>query len=253
MAVTEGQFRKQVRIGTSGWHYKHWKGNFYPRDIQAAEMFRHYMQKFDTVEINNSFYRLPTPEAVENWVQQSPPGFLFALKASRYITHMRKLLHPEDTTEKFMRMAEGFGNKLGPILFQFPPTWLLNQDRLADFLVALPASHRYAFEFRNPSWHTPNVYRLLERFNASFCIFDISEFQSPIEITSDLVYVRLHGPGKAYQGKYSVEALTGWANKIDHWAAENRSVFFYFDNDQAGFAAQNALELNHILNGQKNS
>lgn len=249
MGQIESRFGKQMRIGTSGWHYKHWKGNFYPKEIQAAEMFRHYVQSFDTVEINNSFYRLPTKEAVESWVQQSPPGFLFAVKASRYITHMRKLLHPEDTTEKFMRMAEGFGNKLGPILFQFPATWPLNLDRLAHFLAALPSSNRYAFEFRNPTWHTSSLFELLERFSASFCIFDISGFQSPIEVTSDLVYVRLHGPGKAYQGKYPAETLTVWADKINRWIAENRSVFFYFDNDQAGFAAENALELNQILNG----
>jgi uncharacterized protein YecE (DUF72 family) len=236
-----------VHIGTSGWHYQHWRDNFYPHDLPVAGMLRYYAQRFGTVEINNSFYRLPTMAAVKNWVEQTPKNFLFAVKASRYITHMKKLLDPETTTFKFLKMAEGFGKKLGPILFQFPSAWQVNEERLKSFLSELPRNRRYAFEFRHPSWHNARVYKMLERFKAALCIFDIGGFQSPIEVTADLVYVRLHGPGKAYQGKYTSNVLQEWAARIDEWTNQSRDVFIYFDNDQAGFATQNALELQNLI------
>ncbi len=238
-----------IHVGTSGWHYKHWKGNFYPQDIAAVRMLPYYAQHFGTVEINNSFYRLPTSTAVENWRQQTPKDFLFAVKASRYITHMKKLLDPETTTSKLFKMAEGFGDKLGPILFQFPSAWQVNEDRLIYFLSALPPNHRYAFELRHPSWQDARIYRTLERFKAALCIFDIGGYQSPIEATADFVYVRLHGPGKAYQGKYTNDSLRMWTRWIENWTKQSRDVFVYFDNDQAGFAAQNALELQNLIFG----
>ena len=236
-----------VRIGTSGWHYKHWKDNFYPAGINAAGMLPYYIQQFDTVEINNSFYRLPTEEAVKSWVQQTPRGFVFALKASRYITHNRKLKYPEETIAKFLRVADLFGKKLGPILFQLPPSWTVNRERLGEFLAALPRGRRYAFEFRNPTWHTQEVFDLLSRFNAAFCAFEIAGFQSPIVVTANFVYVRLHGPGGAYQGKYSHSSLRNWSKRIHEWVEQKRRVYVYFDNDQAGFAAQNAMELSQIV------
>ncbi len=238
-----------VRIGTSGWHYKHWKGNFYPSKIADREMLSSYLQHFDTVEINNSFYRLPTTEAVKAWVKQTPSDFLFSVKASRYITHNRKLREPEDSLVRFMDMVKGFGKKLGPILFQFPPSWGLNADRLEEFLAALPSRRRYAFEFRNASWLTPQVYELLRSRKCAFCIYEIGGFRSPIEVTADFVYVRLHGPGAKYQGRYSASELAMWALKMEKWTALNLDVFFYFDNDQAGFAAQNAMELSRMLFG----
>lgn len=241
---------KQVFVGTSGWHYKHWKGNFYPPKLSAAGMLGYYTEHLKTVEINNSFYRLPTAAAVSNWVKQTPAGFLFSVKASRYITHMKKLLDPEISTFKFFKIAEGFGDKLGPILFQFPSSWQVNEDRLKDFLAALPPNHRYAFEFRHPSWHDARVYRLLARFHSAVCIFDIDGFQSPLEVTADLVYVRLHGPGRAYQGKYTSDSLATWAKRIELWSRESRDVFLYFDNDQAGYAVQNAMELRDMLLGK---
>jgi uncharacterized protein YecE (DUF72 family) len=239
-----------VHIGTSGWHYAHWKGNFYPEKTATGEMLRWYTKSFDTVEINNSFYRLPKPEAVESWLRQTPANFCFAVKASRYITHNRKLLDPENTVTRFIEIAKCFGKKLGPILFQLPPGWQANQQRLIEFLEALPKKYKYAFEFRNPSWHTPAVYQLLNRFNAAFCVFEIGGFQSPIEITADFVYVRLHGPGKAYQGRYSQSVLEAWAKRIKGWTEQSRAVYFYFDNDQAGFAAQNAMELQYLVQGR---
>jgi uncharacterized protein YecE (DUF72 family) len=206
-----------------------------------------YAQRLKSVEVNNSFYRLPTPSAVKSWVQQTPADFCFALKASRYITHIRKLLRPKETTVKFLDVADLFGQKLGPILFQFPQIWQRNELRLAEFLAALPVKHRYAFEFRNPSWHAPAIYKLLAQFNAAFCIFEIGGFQSPVQTTADFVYVRLHGPGKAYQGQYTSSALEGWATKIETWTKEHRKVFFYFDNDQAGYAAQDAMQLTQLV------
>ena len=236
----------RVHVGTSGWHYKHWKGNFYPAKMNPAEMLQYYTERFRTVEINNSFYRLPTSQAVESWVQQTPADFIFSLKASRYITHNRKLRDPEQSFAKFFDMAKGFGRKLGPILFQLPPSWHVNEERLRDFLAGLPPTHRYAFELRNPTWLTGSIYRVLEKFNAAFCIYEIAGFQSPIEVTADFVYARLHGPGKAYQGKYDSFSLETWAKRTALWLAHGRNTFFYFDNDQAGFAAENALELSHL-------
>jgi len=239
-----------IRIGTSGWHYKHWKGTFYPEKFNVRDMLSHYVRHLDTVEINNSFYRLPSDEAVRSWVQQTPEDFLFALKASRYITHNRKLNDPEQTVAKFMEMAKGFGKKLGPILFQFPPKWGFNVDRLREFLSVLPKHCQYAFEFRHPSWLTADVYQLLRRFNAALCIYEIAGFRSPVELTADFTYVRLHGPGeRAYQGKYSEQDLRHWGRKVEDWAARNCGVYFYFDNDQAGYAVQNAMELSAMVLG----
>ena len=243
---------RRIHIGTSGWHYKHWKDNFYPSKMKVDGMLAHYIKHLYTVEINNSFYRLPTDDAVRSWVQQTPDHFLFALKASRYITHNRKLNEPEETVAKFLAMAEGFGAKLGPILFQFPPKWGVNAERLREFLAVLPKRHQYAFEFRHASWLTPSVYDILRQFNAALCIYQIAGFHSPIELTSDFTYVRLHGPGeRAYQGKYSESELRGWAERIESWAAANCGVYVYFDNDQAGYAVQNAIELSRMVFGAK--
>jgi uncharacterized protein YecE (DUF72 family) len=236
-----------VHIGTSGWHYKHWKGNFYSPEIGPAGMLPAYVRHLDSVEINNSFYRLPTPDAVKGWVKQTPAQFVFAVKASRYITHNRKLKFPKETLAKFLAMAKGFGKKLGPILFQLPPGWNVNVDRLEEFLEALPSRHRYAFEFRNVSWQIPSVTRLLTKFNAAFCIFELNGFQSSPIVTADFVYVRLHGPGNAYQGDYSRSSLNAWARNIETWVQQKWDVYFYFDNDQAGYAAKNALTLRRLV------
>jgi uncharacterized protein YecE (DUF72 family) len=238
--------RARLHVGTSGWHYKHWKGPFYSADIPAEYMLRAYAKKFDTVEINNSFYRLPTAEAIRQWVKQTPPEFIFAVKASRYITHNRKLKDPKQSLALFLEVIKGFGKKLGPILFQLPPAWKVNQDRLEEFLAALPKRRRYVFEFRNSTWHTPAILALLRRYNAAFCIFELNGFQSGLHVTADYVYVRLHGPGSAYQGDYPPSTLHKWAERIQLWVGQNRDVFLYFDNDQAGFAAKDAMALRDI-------
>ena len=236
-----------VHIGTSGWHYKHWIGTFYPPDIRPPQMLRWYAERFDTVEINNTFYRLPAATALGSWCRETPPEFCFAVKASRYITHNRKLNDPEGAREKFISLVEKLGRRLGPILFQLPPSWKVNVDRLDQFLTALPRTHRYALEFRNPTWNVAPVYEALRRHNAAYCIYELAGFQSPIEITADFTYVRLHGPGSKYQGDYSRQILRNWAKRIEAWGRILRHVFVYFDNDQAGCAPKNALELKKMI------
>jgi uncharacterized protein YecE (DUF72 family) len=236
-----------VRIGTSGWHYKHWLGPFYPRELRAKDMLSWYMERFNTVELNNSFYRLPAAETFEAWRRATPSSFCFAVKGSRYITHRKKLHDPESTVARFMEPVQALRGKLGPILFQLPPHWSCDVPRLTAFLEALPPSHRYTFEFRDPSWHGPAVYRTLSRYNAAFCLYELDGFEAPYEVTADFVYVRLHGPGHKYQGDYSAKQLRDWAQRIVKWRQNLKAVYVYFDNDQAGYAAKNAAELKAMV------
>jgi uncharacterized protein YecE (DUF72 family) len=236
-----------IRIGASGWHYKHWRGSFYPADLPATDMLTFYARHFDTVELNNSFYRLPTQTALTTWRATVPVGFCFAVKASRYLTHMKKLKDPASGLTKFLPRVEALGEKLGPILFQLPPRWHCNLDRLATFLAALPDHHRYVFELRDRSWHIPAVYNLLSRYHVAFCLYELAGFQSPFEITTDFTYVRLHGPYGAYQGRYDRVALDLWARRILEWQSVLQGIYVYFDNDEAGFAARNALELKELI------
>jgi len=210
-------------------------------------MFRHYTGLFDTVEINNSFYRLPERRTFAAWREATPPDFVFSVKASRFLTHNKKLKDPEPALARLMEAAEGLGEKLGPILFQLPPHWKLNLERLEEFLEALPPRRRFTFEFREPSWNDDKVYRLLRRHNAACCIYELAGFQSPQVITADWAYVRLHGPGDKYQGSYSHARLASWAKQIMQWSRSMRAVYVYFDNDQAAYAAHNALVLKDML------
>lgn len=241
-----------IHIGTSGWHYAHWRGPFYPADVAPAKMLRFYAHRFDTVEVNNSLYRLPTTATLETWCQQTPKDFCFAVKASRYITHNLKLKNREQAEQKFLSQIEILGRRLGPILFQLPPGWKINLTRLEEFLSGLPRRHRYTFEFRNPTWHVREVYDTLHRHGAALCIHEIAGFQCPIEVTANFTYVRLHGPGNKYQGDYSHSTLRTWTERIENWRRELDHIFIYFDNDQSGFAAKNALELKHMVEGEQN-
>lgn len=238
----------KIHIGTSGWHYQHWVRNFYPAGLPAAKMLEFYVRHFDTVELNNSFYKLPTFAAMLSWRDATPRKFLFSVKGSRFITHNKKLKDPENALENILPRAEVLGKKLGPILWQLPPRWRVNIDRLEEFLSVLPRYHRYAFEFREPSWLNDRVYDLLRRFNAAFCIYDIAQFHSPVITTTGFAYVRLHGPSvHKYGGCYSRSILAEWAGRLHAWARAGIDSFVYFDNDQAGFAPQNALTLKDIL------
>ena len=226
----------KIHIGTSGWHYRHWVGTFYPAGTPSSRMFAFYQNVFDTVELNNSFYRLPTPEAFAAWRDAAPPNFCFAVKGSRFLTHNKKLKEPEQALQNLLPRAEILGSKLGPILFQLPPKWKANLERLEQFLQALPPSHRYVFEFREPSWHAAPVYEILRRYNAAYCIYELAGFHTDLIVSADFTYVRLHGPGNKYQGSYTKAKLREWAERIAKWSEQLKAVYIYFDNDDSGYA-----------------
>jgi uncharacterized protein YecE (DUF72 family) len=238
-----------IRIGTSGWHYKHWVGTFYPLKTPASKMLAYYQEHFDTVELNNSFYQLPKKPALECWRDSTPADFLFAAKGSRFLTHMKKLKEAEQGLQRFLETIETLRQKLGPILFQLPPNWELDFDRLKTFLQLLPKHHRYAFEFRNATWHVSSIYALLREHNAAYCAFHLAGEHSPVKITADFAYVRLHGPGGKYQGSYSDEELEQWSGRIRKWRRQLKAVYIYFDNDEAGYAANDALRLKSLAAG----
>jgi len=236
-------------IGTSGWVYPHWREVFYPARLPTTRWLSHYTQHFPTVELNNSFYRLPSERAFRGWREKAPPGFIFAVKANRYITHMKKLKEPEDNVSTLLGRIKMLGDKLGPILFQLPPRWHYNEERLAAFLESLPGGFHYAFEFRDQSWLNKRTYRLLADHNAAFCIYELDGFLSPKEVTADFIYVRLHGPGGPYQGSYDSAVLAEWTKIFVNWSAQGRSVYCYFDNDEKGYAAVNARTLQNMVAG----
>jgi uncharacterized protein YecE (DUF72 family) len=236
-----------IYIGTSGWHYDHWKGPFYPQDIQSDDLLTFYMQHFQTVEINNSFYQLPEKETFDHWRETTPNEFRFAVKASRYITHMKKLKDPRQPVADFMERSEHLKDKLGPILFQLPPNWHVNVERLEQFLQVLPEDHRYTFEFRDPSWFDPRVYKLLEARGVAFCIYRLNQRDSPRQVTADFIYVRLHGPDGSYQGSYDMQTLSWWAGAFSTWTQQGKDIYCYFNNDQGGYAVKNARQLKEML------
>ncbi len=215
--------------------------------MRPAEYLAHYSKLFSTVEIDATFYRLPTAHAVWTWRRDTPRGFVFSCKASRFITHMKKLKDPDKSTPPFFSMLEGLGPKLGPILFQLPPRWHANLPRLRWFLDALPTSHTFVFEFRDPSWFRADILSALADKNAACCIYDLDGTVSPFEITSDVVYVRLHGPNGPYQGTYSKKAIEYWADRLVAWRDGGRDVYCYFDNDQSGYAVRDATTLTAAL------
>ena len=235
---------KKIHIGTSGWVYKHWKNRFYPPDVRERDWLTFYARHFDIVELNNTFYRLPPESAVNAWRETSPPGFRFAVKGSRFITHMKKLKDPELALERFFQRADLLGRKLGPVLFQLPPQWPPDEARFAAFLEALPPGNRYAFEFRHPGWDNPEVERLLRKANAAVCIFHLAGFQSPLGHTADFTYIRLHGPGGKYQGSYPDTDLKIWANRLREW--DLTDAYIFFDNDDSGHAPANAARLREL-------
>jgi uncharacterized protein YecE (DUF72 family) len=186
---------------------------------------------------------MPDLDTISLWKSGTPPGFLFAVKASRYITHNKKLKDCKVELKNFLDRVSGFGRKLGPILFQLPPKWNVNVERLLEFVKLLPSRHQFAFEFRNPSWYNDDVNRVLSEHNCAFCIYHLMHHLSPLTVTADFVYVRLHGPEGKYAGRYSIKTLTQWANHIDAWTSSGKDVYVYFDNDQLGYAPSNANEL----------
>lgn len=236
-----------INIGTSGWHYGHWVGPFYPHGLTSDHFLHYYAKSFNAVEINNTFYRLPKPEVIKRWREQAPQGFIFSCKASRYITHMKKLREPGGSTKRFLDTIGQLGAKLGPILFQLPPHWRMDLKRLTEFLDVLPKRYRYTFEFRDKSWLDKRTYEVLARHNVACCFYDLNGDQSPFEITANFVYVRLHGPADRYQGSYCDKTLEGWAQRILTWRSDGREVYCFFDNDEKGYAPKNARQLGNLI------
>lgn len=239
--------RKKLHIGTSGWSYRHWQDSFYPRGVMPRYWLAFYAEHFSTVEINNSFYRLPERETFANWSTATPDDFTFAVKASRYITQFKKLSGTEDAVRRVLDNARGLGTKLGPILFQLPANWHLNLERFADFTASLPPGYQYAFEFRHDSWLCGDVYRLLRDKGLAFCISDAPSWSTSLETTAPFAYIRLHGGRVLYGSEYSEGELNKWARLIEQFAEQQLEVFVYFNNDAQGYAVKNALRLKNIL------
>jgi len=221
----------QLRIGCSGWTYADWTGPFYPPGTKDRDRLAYYATRFDTTEINASFYRLPSEAMVAGWRERARPGFVFAWKVSRFITHNKKLNEVEDSVALVFGRMAGLGAHHGPALVQLPPQLRRNDERLAGFLKLLPKKKRHTVEFRHDSWYAPEVFAILADFDAALCISDHHAAPSPWEATASWVYVRGHGPGGRYFGRYSEDELTAWAKQIGRWRAQGRDVYAYFDND----------------------
>jgi uncharacterized protein YecE (DUF72 family) len=233
---------KAVHIGCSGWNYKSWRETFYPKGVPPKRWLAHYAEHFDTVEVNNTFYRLPKREAVANWVEQTPDDFIFTIKASRYLTHIKRLTNMVEGVGRFMERIEPLAvtPKMGPLLWQLPANFHRNDERLATALEALPPG-RHCFEFRHPSWFVPDVYELLRSHGAALVIGDHPDrpFQSH-EITAGWTFVRMHHGHRGRRGNYSDSELETWRRRIVAWR-RRVEVFVYFNNDWEEFAIRNAL------------
>ena len=236
-----------ARVGCSGWEYKHWKGDFYPADLPRPGWFAHYARTFDSVKINNSYYRLPTPETMRRWRAQAPVGFVYAVKASRYLTHMRKLKQPVDPLALLFDRAQELGPHLGPVLYQLPPRWAPNHERLEAFLQALPADVPQAVEFREAAWYTDRTFDLLSRWNVALCLHDMAGSATPRLVVGPFVYVRFHGASAKYGGSYSAAQIEGWAVWLAGQRARGIDVYVYFNKDVGGHAPRNAVTLREAL------
>jgi len=236
-----------IRIGTSGWAYDHWKGPFYPPHIGSDAMLAEYARHFDTVELNSTFYRLPAPETLERWADSVPAGFTFAVKASRYITHIKKLKDSAETLPPFLERVRLLGDCLGPVLFQLPPRFHYNGARLEALLDQLPDDLACAFEFRDETWFNQETFELLDSRGAALCLYDLGGRTAPERPTGAFVYVRLHGPHEAYAGRYSDAALDHWAAALRGWSQDRRPCWCFFDNDAAGHAPADAQRLLSLL------
>ncbi len=236
-----------VHIGTSGYSYSHWKGIFYPENLSERQFFDHYARHFETVEINYSFYHIPTRKQIQTWYDQAPPGFLFSLKAPRRITHQMRLVKASGITRAFTWHAKMLRDKLGVILFQLPPSFSVDREMLINFISALPGGVRYAFEFRHSSWLDETIFVLLEEHQMGFCISDSPLFECPNRATAPFVYFRFHGHTRWVDYCYSEEELRQFADKIREHLDAGREVFAYFNNDANAYAVQNAQQLQELL------
>ncbi len=234
-----------IRIGTSGWTYKHWQGIFYPSGLSNSKWLEFYSEHFDTVELNASFYRLPKRETFEKWKARTPDGFLWSVKASKFITHTRRLEDPAEPLGRLYGVTAGLGEKLGVILFQLPPSLTYDERMLRNFCKKLDPRVRHAIEIRHQSWIDDQAFSLLTEFNIALCVADTAgRYPSCEVITADFGYIRLHGSQKLYASEYSEVELRNWAEKVHIW---NKDTFIYFDNDYEGYAVNNARRLRKLL------
>jgi uncharacterized protein YecE (DUF72 family) len=241
----------QARIGCSGWQYKHWRGDFYPAELPVAQWFQHYAAQFDTVEINNTFYRLPEAATFERWARQAPAPFLYAVKASRFLTHMKKLKDPEEPLARLFERLRLLGRHLGPVLYQLPPGWKLDRVRLEHFLQALPPGTKHVLEFRDPSWYADGVAALLEQYGVARCLHDMKGSATGEERVGPFAYVRFHGPSGTYAGGYPAARLERWAAWLNAQRREGAEVFAYFNNDVGGHAPRDAVTLRQLLEASR--
>ena len=233
-----------VRVGCSGWQYKHWKGDFYPADLPQTAWLEYYARHFDTVEVNNSFYRLPDEGIFASWKARTPAAFLFGVKASRFLTHMKKLKDPEEPVERLFSRARELQGKFGPVLYQLPRQLPKNLERLAGFLAILPPRVKHAIEFRESSWYDEEVMRLLRKHHVAICLHDMPGSVPPRLLTARFAYIRFHGATGRYNGAYPRQLLEQWA---DWLAAIDCPAFVYFNNDIGGHAPRDARTLRELL------
>lgn len=236
-----------VRVGCSGWIYKHWRGLFYPDGLPVKRWFAFYAERFDTAEINNSFYRLPPPATFAAWRDQAREDFCYAVKANRFLTQAKKLKDCEEPMARMMTSIEPLRPTLGPLLFQLPPRFKLNLERLEAFLRIIPKDVVSVFEFREPSWYCEAVFELLDRFGASHCAHDMPGLASPRIAVGPAAYIRFHGTEGKYVGRYAEAALAGWSDWIVRQAQAGRTVWAYFNNDIHGHAIEDAQALRAMV------
>src|SRR5262245_57784262 len=240
--------RGKVRIGTSGWVYRDWRNVFYSARLPVGDWLTFYASHFETVEINNTFYGMPSVATVTAWERKASPGFLFAVKANRILTHRKRLKDVEDLLKVMLELSRRLANHLGPLLYQLPPYWRCDVSRLRHFIDLLPRDLLHVFEFRDPSWCNEDVRALLTSTGMSYCIHDMPGFAWPEWVTARTVYIRFHGPGEQrYSGRCSSAQLRTWADRIDRYRKEGHDVFVYFNNDVGGHALTNARELREEL------
>lgn len=236
-----------LTIGTSGWQYRDWKERFYPNRIPQRAWLEHYAGHFPTVEVNNTFYRLPKPETFTQWAQATPEGFRFALKASRYLTHTKRLHDPKEPVDKLMEHCAELGSRLGPILLQLPPTLKSEPERLDETLSCFPDDIRIAVEFRHDSWFSDQVRAILLRHDAATCLADRrTEVLGPLWRTSDWGYLRLHEGAGGRHPSYCEASLLRWIERLEELFEDSDTVYVYFNNDQQGAAVEDARTLRRL-------
>jgi len=239
-------------IGTSGWTYDGWRGSFYPADVPKRQWLSWYGEQFATTEVNGSFYRTPSLEAVRAWHEQTPDNFLFAWKASKFITHWKRLTEKcKNSLELMETRLKVLGSKCGPVLFQLPPQFKANRERLASFCKMLSKRRRYAFEFRDASWYEPKIFELLRDRDIALCLSDHHDAPAPWEVTAGHVYVRGHGPTGEYKDRYPKKQIADWAQSMAKWQRQRLNVYCYFDNDQKTAAPQDARRLAELVAGRR--